>query len=93
MAKKSDKGKVKTSLPDDLELLMEQLVSTILEGMEIKTQEDYQDNESKVLGELEDLKDSLDDYLLGAIDNLPSIEDDFDLVDNDELNLNDLEDE
>jgi len=68
----------------DLEGLVRDLISAMLEGFNVKTQEDYEEKESNVLDEIENLKEDLETYLLEAIDELPNGDSDLDFEDEDE---------
>lgn len=66
----------------DLEDVVRELVDAMLEGLGVRTQEDFQDREEDVFEELENLKDDLEAYLMEAVEDLPA--DDLDLDDDEE---------
>lgn len=66
----------------DLEDVVRELVEAMLEGLGVRTQEDFQDREEEVFEELENLKDDLESYLMETVEDLPA--DDLDLDDDED---------
>lgn len=78
----------------DLEDLLHELVLNLLSGFEVKTQEDYESKETKILDELENIKDDLEALVLSAVEELPADNSELDFEDEKEdAEFEDLEDE
>lgn len=82
MAKKQQPKAVSTAR--DLEDSIRELVSVLLEGFNVKTQEDFHEMETQILDEVENLKEEFEGYLLERVEELPLDISDSDFEDEDE---------
>jgi hypothetical protein len=67
----------------DVEDIMRELVLAVLEGLNVRTQDDFEDKETAVMEEFDSLKDELEAYLMEVVDELPMNEEDLEFGDED----------